>query len=371
MQVRIDEIKIGKRTRKHLGNIDELAKSIEEIGLLHPVVIDKEYKLITGQRRIEAHKLLGLDKIECRIVSNLTEAYNLIKAERDENICRADFTPTEAIALAERLEPFERKAAAERMKAGTNQHTEPSDKLPEGSKGETRNKVAAAVGLSAGTIKKVKEVMAAAKEEPELFGSLVEQMDETGNVDKAYKELQKKKREKMHESKRQAELPKGKYSVIYADPPWEYRNSGFDESADNQYPTMPLDEICALPISDLADNTSILFLWATNPLLPDALKVIEAWGFEYMTNMAWIKDKGRGKGWFLKSKHELLLIAVKKNTPHPQERPDSCFEAERGTVHSKKPEMVYEIIESMYPGNKIELFARNSRIGWESWGNEL
>jgi N6-adenosine-specific RNA methylase IME4 len=112
-------------------------------------------------------------------------------------------------------------------------------------------------------------------------------------------------------------------------------------------------------------------LWATNPLLPEALQVIEAWGFTYKTNMAWIKDKGRGQGWYLKSKHELLLIGVKPETPHPLCRPDSCFEADRGPIHSKKPDITYQIIESMYPGNKIELFARSNRPGWVVWGNEV
>ena len=178
-------------------------------------------------------------------------------------------------------------------------------------------------------------------------------------------------REKKHEEKRSRELPKGKFAVIYADPPWEYKNSGFSEAADNKYPTMPIDEICELPVSELAEDSSVLFLWATNPLLPEALRVVKAWGFEYVTNMAWIKDAGRGKGWFLKSKHELLIIGRKKDTPHPIERPDSCFEADRGSVHSRKPEKAYEIIESMYSGSKIELFARSQRNGWESWGNEV
>ena len=185
------------------------------------------------------------------------------------------------------------------------------------------------------------------------------------------KEVQKEKREQMHEDKRKRELPAGKYAVIYADPPWQYDNSGFDEAADNQYPTMPLDEICAIPVFDLSDDATVIFMWATNPLLPEALQVLTSWGFKYKTNMAWIKDKGRGKGWYLKSKHELLLIGVKDNTPHPQERPDSCFEADRGSTHSKKPMLAYEIIESMYPGNKIELFARNTREGWDCWGNEV
>lgn len=165
-------------------------------------------------------------------------------------------------------------------------------------------------------------------------------------------------------------MPEGKYSVIYADPPWRYDNSGFEESAEDQYPTMELQDIAELPVGDLCTDETVLFLWATNPLLPEALYILEAWGFEYKTNMAWIKDRGRGKGWFLKSKHELLLIGVRQDTPHPIERPDSCFEAARGSVHSHKPEIAYQIIESMYPGNKLELFARNSREGWDLWGNE-
>lgn len=120
-----------------------------------------------------------------------------------------------------------------------------------------------------------------------------------------------------------------------------------------------------------ATPETVLFLWATNPLLPDALRVMEAWGFSYKTNMAWIKDRGRGKGWFLKSRHELLLIGVRENTPHPKERPDSCFEADRGAVHSRKPAVVYDIIELMYDGAKLEMFCRIPHEGWAAHGNEL
>lgn len=165
-------------------------------------------------------------------------------------------------------------------------------------------------------------------------------------------------------------LPDGKYSVIYADPPWKYENSGFEESAEDQYPTMELQDIADLNVASLCTDETVLFLWATNPLLQEALFVVDSWGFEYKTNMAWVKDLGRGKGWYLKSKHELLIIATKPNTPHPLNRPDSCFEANRGKVHSRKPELVYNIIDSMYPGKKIELFAREIRPGWETWGNQ-
>jgi len=135
---------------------------------------------------------------------------------------------------------------------------------------------------------------------------------------------------------------------------------------------MPTVDICQMEIAQLCTPETVLFLWATNPLLPDAMLVLDAWGFEYKTNMAWVKDRGRGKGWYLKSKHELLLIGTRPNTPHPRQRPDSCFEADRGSVHSRKPEMVYDIIESMYGGPYVELFARESgRDGWRAWGNEV
>lgn len=168
-------------------------------------------------------------------------------------------------------------------------------------------------------------------------------------------------------------IPEGQYAVILADPPWQYSNSGFNQSAESQYPTMPVDEICNMKdiVNGFSTPETVLFMWATNPLLPDAFKVMAEWGFEYKTNIAWIKDKGRGKGWFLKSKHELILIGSRNNTPHPKERPDSCFEALRGTIHSKKPKIIYEIISSMYDGNKIEMFCRNPRDGWAAHGNEI
>lgn len=161
-------------------------------------------------------------------------------------------------------------------------------------------------------------------------------------------------------------LPTGKYQVIYADPPWQYSNSGFDQSAEAQYPTMPTDEICALPIGALAGEESVLFLWATSPLLPDALRVMQAWGFEYKASMVWVKDNAPGMGWYVNTYHEFLLIG---GNLHPAIKPDSVFKSPV-TKHSQKPQAIYGVIESMYPGNKIELFARQTRDGWECWGNE-
>jgi len=186
--MKIADIKIGKRHRKDAGDIQGLADSIKTIGLLHPIVVDMNKNLIVGWRRIEAYKLLGKDEIPHREVRNLNELLPLLTAERDENVMRKDFSRSEAVAMGESIEKFIEKPAAEkREKSGTNQYTEPSGKLPEGSKGDSRDKVGAAVGMSGKTYEKAKAVVSAAKENPKKFETVRQEMDKTGNVDKAFK----------------------------------------------------------------------------------------------------------------------------------------------------------------------------------------
>lgn len=171
------------------------------------------------------------------------------------------------------------------------------------------------------------------------------------------------------ENKPTPPLPTGKYNVIYADPPWQYDNMGFDQSAQSHYTTMSVEEICNLSIPDLIDKKAVLFLWVTNAFVKEGLQVIDKWGFEYKTNMVWIKNKGMGIGWFMQGRHELLFIATKGEGMHPKYKPISWFESEV-TKHSKKPEQVYELIEKMYDKPYIELFGRNNRKGWDVWGKE-
>ncbi len=162
-------------------------------------------------------------------------------------------------------------------------------------------------------------------------------------------------------------------AVVLADPPWRYATPISDgRRIENHYPTMSLDEICAVPISNVITEDCLLCLWATNPLLLEALKVIEAWGFTYRANLVWVKDKiGMGKR--VRQRHELLLLATRGSfpAPGPAEMPESVIEAPR-TEHSAKPVEAYEIIERQYPSlPKLELFARSSRAGWMQWGNQL
>lgn len=169
-------------------------------------------------------------------------------------------------------------------------------------------------------------------------------------------------------------LPRGKYNLILADPPWRYDNDcpSNNRQIERHYPTMALDHICGLNVSQLAAADCVLFLWATSPKLAEALTVVPAWGFTYRTCMVWRKDK-IGMGFYARQQHELLLIGTKgrPGLPPTSSRPSSVVDATR-RGHSVKPVAFYEIIDAMYPhAKKVELFARTARRGWRAWGDEV
>jgi len=171
-----------------------------------------------------------------------------------------------------------------------------------------------------------------------------------------------------------SELPGGKWRVFYADPPWDYGNerplSAGDQ--DDHYPAMPTDKICEMAVADLALPDAVLFLWCTSAILsPDAFQVLEAWGFEYKTTFIWDKIK-HNMGHYNSVRHEILLVATRGScTPDQRTLFDSVISIER-TEHSRKPEFFYQVIETLYPfGKRLELFARERRDGWDTWGNEV
>jgi len=166
----------------------------------------------------------------------------------------------------------------------------------------------------------------------------------------------------------------GPYRVIVIDPPWPYEKRDEDPSHEGvrPYHSMSVEEICAVKVASIAHEDCILWMWVTNHHMREALELLDAWGFEYKTNVVWVKDKF-GLGSFIRGQHEHLLIAIKGDIPCPlpENRPPSVITARR-REHSRKPDEAYEIIERMYPElPKIELFARQTRPGWEAWGNEV
>jgi N6-adenosine-specific RNA methylase IME4 len=208
-----------------------------------------------------------------------------------------------------------------------------------------------------------------AKLDPEEQRAVVElvQTGEARHVKDALRQI-------AHEGKRQVtfrEAVQGRFAVVYADPPWAYNNSGFDGSPDDHYPTMPTDDICAMGVGERVTSNAVCFLWATNPLLEDAMRVMEAWGFAYKTNLCWVKDRDTYLGFYAVGQHELLLIGTKGSmVPLRDAIPKSVIHAPR-TEHSRKPGM-HDLIERMYPdGPYLEMFARRpAGPRWSVFGNE-
>mgnify|MGYP001294819583 FL=1 len=175
------------------------------------------------------------------------------------------------------------------------------------------------------------------------------------------------------EAAREAPPLEGKYRVIYADPPWKYGNTMpdyFAEQADH-YPLMTVQEICGMPVRDLAEENAVLFLWATSPILEESFRVINAWGFNYKASFIWDKIR-HNMGHYNSVRHELLLIATRGSCqPDVNRLFDSVQSIERSR-HSEKPEEFRQIIDTLYPaGKRIELFARRRAEGWDSYGNEI
>jgi ParB family chromosome partitioning protein len=179
--VHIAAIRVGERHRRDMGDLDGLARNIAEIGLLHPIPVKPDGTLIAGERRLRAAKLLGWKDIPVHVV----DLNAVVRGEFAENRCRKDFTPSELVAISREVERIERDRAKTRM---ITAHAS-SGKLPELEKGDTRDKVAAQLGISGRTYEKARAVVEAAAAEPERFGPLVEEMDRTGKVSGAFRKL--------------------------------------------------------------------------------------------------------------------------------------------------------------------------------------
>jgi len=231
-----NKITIGSRNREDLGDIKALAASIEKYGLIHPIVINSDGSLVAGRRRLGACKLLGWTEVPIRILDT--------DAETPENTDRKDYTPEETVVAGRKREAAEVKAAKDAQLAGLKQYQDRSENFSEREKGEAKVKVAKAVGMSKPTYEKAKEIVEAAEKDPKTFRSLVDMMNKTGKVDRAYKELQKEKRSTQRKESvanappaesyrgeyelnhvyvadiRSLKLPEGSIDLVFTDPPY-------------------------------------------------------------------------------------------------------------------------------------------------------
>lgn len=383
-----------------VGHVLVLVESIKEIGLRQPInvrAIDDGYEIRGGGHRHAAFVMLGRETIPAIVTDDNDLRAEL--AEIDENLIRNEYSPAErAIAIARRKSIYEalhpetkhgtpgvsrqvgdtrERVEAERFTKSTSEATGKSERAVQrdAQRGEAvgADTLQRVIGTA---LDKGEEIDALAKLSPERREEVIAKAEAGGQV--SAKVLVKKERREEREevlADKIAALPTKRYGVILADPEWRFetysRETGMDRAADNHYPTSVTDDICARPVGDIAADDCVLFLWATVPMLPDALRVMEAWRFGYKSHFIWNKDKV-GTGYWNRNKHELLLVGTRGNIPAPAmgEQAHSVIDSPV-RQHSEKPAAFYALIEAYFPNlPKIELNARRARAGWERWGNE-
>ena len=253
---------------------------------------------------------------------------------------------------------------------------------------ETRKEVAKVANVSHDTIAKVKVIEAKAPEE-------IKEKLSSGEVsiNQVYQDIKKEEKKELLEQKKQQYEERilstsnnefkinifntnEKFRVIYSDPAWSYNDKQDTPNlggASKHYQTMTLNEICNLPVKEISEKDSVLFLWVTSPLLEDAFEVIKSWGFKYKSSFIWDKVK-HNMGHYNSVRHEILLIATKGScVPDNKTLYDSVQSIERNDNHSEKPIDFLNIIDDLYLfGNKLEMFCRKiKKQNWYGWGNEI
>jgi N6-adenosine-specific RNA methylase IME4 len=176
-----------------------------------------------------------------------------------------------------------------------------------------------------------------------------------------------------------------RFGCILADPPWSYEaktppvpelrpcqiRGATPAHVSHYYDTMSVQEICAMPVRDISEKDAVLFLWATVPLMPEALRVMEAWGYKYKTMLTWEKENGKGMGYWFRGVTEHVLFGVRGNVKAFRSPVKNLLRNKVGR-HSAKPQQFHEIIESVTPQmERVELFGRYARANWTTWGNQV
>lgn len=347
----IDDIIVGKRHRSELGDIGSLAQSIDEIGLLHPVVVRPDGTLIAGQRRLAACRMLGWQDVPVTTI----DIESILVGEYDENTLREDFTPSAAVAIWQDMESYQ----------GQQPYGQPLPSNLDGSTThkEPRQRAAKATGYGKTTLTKAKQVVESGDDR------LIAEMDSTGRVSGVYRKL-KVQRQAAAIATEPEPLPTGPFRVIVADPPWPYWKRASDPSHQGAtpYPAMSIEDIKNLNVDNIATSDCILWLWTTNAHLPEAFGVVEAWGFTYKTMLTWVKNR-MGTGDWLRGKTEHCLMAARGKPTVVLTNQTTVIEGPL-REHSRKPDEFYAMVEKLCPGSKLDLFARTERDGWAAYGDE-
>lgn len=394
-EVAISDIQIGARLRQVKdAKVREISESIAQVGLLSPVELTEEFKLVFGRHRLAAVQRLGWTTIPANI-----RAYDSLHAELaeiDENLYRNELTVLEQGEHLERrkeiYEALNPNAKAEARRAAGMNKALGNNVAPvsgatfvesvEALTGKSKSAIKEEIQIARDIAEPVKdlirdteladkktELLSLARMEPEKQQQAAEMLvsGEAKSVKDAARLIRRA------EVAEVAVIPSGKFRVVYADPPWKYGDGLTENYGGTQYhyPSMTISELCDMPVVDMAEDNAVLFLWVTSPLLEDCFPIIKAWGFKYKASFVWDKVK-HNMGHYNSVRHEFLLVCTRGScTPDVSKLYDSVQSIERSDKHSEKPEEFRQIIDTIYPhGARLELFARKDVEGWEAYGNQ-
>ncbi len=327
-------------------------------GILVPLEITSKNVVLDGRQRLRAARELDLASVPVRLVAPEDQFVHMLKAA----VLRRQLSAGQRAAIVVELDEYERLRDQGRKRKRANLKGQPEvEALPP--RGKSRDLAGKWVGISGRVIQ---DALTLREHDPET-------LERVKHGDARLHVVAGRIRRELRDAALPPPpaIPDGPFELIYADPPWQLGNPDGPHAPEQHYPTMPLDQIKQLGVP--AAENAVLFLWIVTSLLPQALEVIDAWGFEYKSAAFW--DKGSiGPGIWFRNEHEQLLVARRGSypPPAPEDRVSSVIRAKRGR-HSQKPAVFYELIEQMYPHvTKLELFARGKpRTGWAAWGNEV
>ncbi len=387
--VPIDRITVG-RNRRPLADVADLADSIRELGLLNPVTLTPDLRLVAGYHRLEACRSLGWRTVPARLVP-LSDLDTEL-AEIDENLQRSELTVLErAQKLLRRKELYELKHPETRAYSPERQRgrRRPGDPISPGFATDTaaklkvsprtvQHEVWIARKLDPGVQKLLAPTATANNKTDLLRLARLRAADQRAVARALVKDPGAGVRDAQRTLKRAAQTqaiasyrpPVGRYSVIVADPPWPYtaRTEDVTHLGTIPYPSMTIDEICALAVP--ADDDCILWLWTTNAFMREAFQVLDAWGFREKTILTWVKPRV-GLGNWLRGQTEHCILAV-RGMPVVRLVNQSTVLSAPTTGHSRKPDAFYAFVESLCPStSRLDLFARERRAGWTCSGAEL
>jgi ParB family chromosome partitioning protein len=371
VQFEIKIIEIGERHRRDLGDIAALAESIRNVGLLHPPVITPGGKLIAGERRLEACKLLGWKEIPVTVI----DLESVVRGEFAENTHRKNFTLSEAVDIKRALEPLEKAAAKERQGTRTDKHP---GKLPTSSKGRAADKAARAAGMARRTLEKAEAIVDAAEAKPDKYGKLLADMDRTGRVNGVHRRLKIFQQAERIRAEPRPLPGNGPYRCAVVDFSWADDTGRYDDPSHRlipPYPPMTREEICTFPLASILAPDAIVWMWVTGYHVHRGIHctVLEALGLKSKAILTWGKPHFGGGDW-LRGQTEHCIMAVCGEPIVTLTDQSTLLLAPPRYVggHSVKPKQFYDLVESLCPAPRYaDLFSRyrhNER--WDCHGDE-